>query len=185
MSSVDYLLSLYEQHQEKETNQPPFLKELVNEASKNLKTLVRLYYLRHGFEAMDLFIVIPLMLCGFQCINSINDQTPVEQLEILRSTIILIAKGLHDQRSDFHLASVLFRVLRGRMRLQEAALLKGIITFDENEVDEREAMSQAVRSHWLVSPAQKKEDVETHVLNHLVENYAHMNVEEVEAVGDF
>lgn len=71
------------------------------------------------------------------------------------------------------------------MRPQEAALLKSTIAFDENEVDEGEVMAQAVRSLWLVSPTQKKEDMESHLLNHLVENYAQLNEEEDEAVGNF
>lgn len=41
-------------------------RQIVNDASKFLQTLVRLYYLRHGFDAMDLFIVIPLVMANYE-----------------------------------------------------------------------------------------------------------------------
>ncbi|KAM5350843.1 hypothetical protein ACJ41O_007348 [Fusarium nematophilum] len=138
---------------------------------------LQLYYLRHGFEAMDLFIVIPLMLTGYDCIDTINEQTPEAELETLRSTLILIAQGLHSQRRNHYLAEALFRVIRGRMRPLEVALLRGV-SLDEDEADSRRDMVQAVRSHWPVSVVKNQKDVETHILTNLVESYAHLNVRE-------
>ncbi len=42
-------------------------------------------------------------------------------------------------------------------------------------------MVQTVRSHWPVSVVRKKEDLESHILTNLVENYAHLNIEETAA----
>lgn len=108
---------------------------------------------------MDLFIVIPLVNAGFHCIDDINnhsDQISPEKLEVLRSTLIFIAKGLHSQRSKYYLAEALFRVVRGRMRLQEASLLKTTLHFDEGEEAQKSAMVQTVRSHWPGSVVKKK-----------------------------
>lgn len=168
---------MYEPLLDTETNQVPSPKQIVDEAKKHLQTLVRLYYLRHGFEAMDLFIVIPLMLAGYDCVDAINDQTPAAQLEILRSTLILVATGLYSQRKNHYLAEALFRVIRGRMRPRELALLKDTMRIDDREWDEKREMAQAVRSHWPVSVVKKKEDLDSHLLKNLVENYAHLNVD--------
>lgn len=126
---------------------------------------------------MDLFIVIPLMLMGYDCIDSIGRQTPLSELETLRSTLILIAKGLYCQRRNHYLAEALFRVIRGRMRPEELALLRRTMTLDEIEEDRNRGMVQVVKSHWPVSVVKKKEDVESHVLTNLVESYGHLNVE--------
>ena len=147
------------------------------DANKHLQTLVRLYYLRHGFEAMDLFIVIPLMLTGFKCIDAIDEHTPVPKLEALRSTLMLVTKGLGSQRRNHYLAEALFRVIRGRMRPQEAALLREAIDVEAEEANEKQVMKQAVRSHWPVSLVRKKEDLDAHILKNLVDNYASLNVE--------
>ena len=126
---------------------------------------------------MDLFIVIPLVLTASDCIDAINEQPPLPRLEDLRSTLILMAKGLYNQRRNHYLAEALFRVIRGRMSPPELTLLRGIMTLNEDKEIERKDMAQAVRSHWPVSVVKKKEDLDSHILTNLVENYAHMNIE--------
>lgn len=173
------LLSIYEPLLEAKTEQEPSPQSVVSEANRYMQTLIRLYYLRHGFESMDLFIVVPLVNAGFHCIDEINSGQPTPaQLEVLRSTLLLITKGLHSQRANHYLAEALFRVVRGRMRLQEAALLKTTLHFDEAEEDRKSAMVQTVRSHWPVSVVKKKEDLDNHILGNLVESYAHLNIDE-------
>ncbi|ETN39142.1 uncharacterized protein HMPREF1541_05365 [Cyphellophora europaea CBS 101466] len=155
-------------------------KRIVADAKRDLETLVRLYYLRHGFEAMDLFIVIPLMLIGYSYIAAIDsNQVPHRELEASRSTLILVAQGLYSQRHNHYLAEALFRVLRGRMRPREAALLRDTMSFDEAEADLRQDMAQAVKSHWPVAVVRKIDELDEHILTNLVENYAHLNIEEM------
>lgn len=152
------LLTMFEPLLEKERSQEPSPAQVVADSKKYLQTLVRLYYLRHGFEAMDLFIVIPLMLTGYDCIDAIHEGIPEPELETLRSTLILIAKGLYCQRRNHFLADALFRVIRGRMRPQELSLLRSTMTVDEIEEDKKRDMVQAVKvkSHWPVSIVKKK-----------------------------
>lgn len=170
------IISIFEPLVDTATDQDPSPRQLVAEAKKHLQTLVRLYYLRHGFEAMDLFIVVPLMQTGFECLKAIDEELSESKIEILRSTLILVAKGLNSQRRNHHLGEALFRVIRGRMRPQEAALLRGIINI-EPELEEKQDSMQVVRSSWPVSVVKKKEDVDANVLNNLVESYAHLNIE--------
>lgn len=162
--------------------------QIVADAKKLLQTLVRLYYLRHGYEAMDLFIVIPLMLAASDCIEAIDERTPPSELESLRSTLILATKGLHAQRRNHYLAEALFRVIRGQMRPSEVSLFRGIMNVDEDEAAEKPDMAQPVRSHWPVSVVKKKGDMDSYILKNLVENYAHLNIdetpEEVPAIPD-
>ena len=130
---------------------------------------------------MDLFIVIPLMLAGFKVLDTIDKNPPAAQLEVLRSTLMLVTTGLCSQRRNHYLSEALFRVVRGRMRPQEAALMRETIDLDEDEGEGKQAMMQAVRSHWPVSVVRRKEDLDSHVLKNLVENYAHLNVADVPA----
>jgi hypothetical protein len=171
-------LILYEPLLGTQTDQEPALRQIVADARKNLQTLIRLYYLRHGFDAMDLFIVIPLMLTAYHCIDAIGDQTPVHELEMLRSTLILVAQGLYTQRRNHYLAEALYRVIRGRMRPREVALLKSTMDLEEEESEEHRQMAQTVRSSWPVSVVKKEEELDSYMLTNLVENYAALNVEE-------
>jgi hypothetical protein len=173
------ILAIYEPLNDAKPNHEPFPQQAVADASKHIQTLVRLYYLRHGFDAMDLFIVIPLMLAGFKCLSAIGEQTSGPKLEALRSTLILVAKGLYSQRRNHYLAEALFRVIRGRMRPQEAALLRNTMDIDEEAAEEKRPMVQPVRSHWPVTVVRKSEELDSHVLKNLVKDYAHLNVEEL------
>lgn len=172
------ILTIFKPLLEAKTTQKPSPQQIVADATKYLQTLVRLYYLRHGYEAMDLFIVIPLMLTASDCIEAINERTPASELETLRSTLILVAKGLYTQRRNHYLAEALFRVIRGRMLPPEVALFRGIINIEGDQADEKPDMAQAVRSHWPVSVVKKKDDLNSYILTNLVENYAHLNIAE-------
>lgn len=172
-------LAMYELLLDSGAGQDSLPLQMVTAARKYLQTLVRLYYLRHGYDAMNLYLVIPLMLVGEHCINSIDKQTPEPRLEALRSTLILVAKGLADQRRNHYLANALFRVVRGRMRPREAALLRDAVEEDAVEPP----MAQAVRSHWPVSVVKNLGDMDSYILTNLVESYAQLTVELVDAAG--
>ncbi|KAF9771797.1 hypothetical protein IL306_010543 [Fusarium sp. DS 682] len=116
---------------------------------------------------------------GYDYVDAINQYTPAEEIESLRSTLILIAQGLYNQRRNHYLAQALFRVIRGKMRPQEIELLKSSMTLDRYEVDPEPEMAVPVRSHWPVSVVKKQEDMESHILTNLVENFGRVNVEEI------
>ncbi|VZI05496.1 unnamed protein product [Fusarium fujikuroi] len=173
------LLTIFEPLYDAATTREPSPQRIVADSKRNMQTLVRLYYLRHGFEAMDLFIVIPLMIMGYDSIDAIKEDTPTEEIEFLRSTLILIAQGLYYQRKNHYLAQALFKVIRGKMRPQEIGLLKSSMALDRYEAYPEPELSVPVRSHWPVSVIKKHEDRESHILTNLVESFGRVNVEEI------
>ncbi|KAM0250860.1 hypothetical protein ACHAP5_002079 [Fusarium lateritium] len=173
------LLTIFEPLFDVVSTKDPSPQQIIASAKRNLQTLVRLYYLRHGFEAMDLFIVIPLMVIGYDAIDAIKDGVPEGETETLRSTLILVAQGLYNQRRNHYLAQALFRVVRGRMCPQEVSLLKSSMALEKGEVDPEPEMVVAVRSHWPVSVVKKREDMKSQFLGNLVENIGNLNVEEI------
>jgi hypothetical protein len=150
---------------------------VVSSAKKNLHTLVRLYFLRHGFEAMDLFIAIPLMMIGYESLNLINDNTPADEIESIRATVILVAQGLYYQRRHYYLAQVLFRVIRGRMRQQDIGLLERSMALKLGDVDRDLELAVAVRSQWPVTNVKKQKEIKPHVLSNIINGFGDMNIE--------
>ncbi|KAJ4382399.1 hypothetical protein N0V86_002734 [Didymella sp. IMI 355093] len=160
------------------SNKVPSPHEIVADATRYLQTLIRIYYLRHGYEAMDLFIVIPLMLSASDCVDALDaadSRTPPDELELLRSTLILVTMGLFTQRKNHYLANALFHVIRGRMRPVDVALFRRVGNIDASVLSGKPDMAVAVRSHWPVSVV-KKEDKEKKVLKHLVDSYGRLSV---------
>jgi hypothetical protein len=164
----------------------PDPRRVIADARRSLELLLRMYYLRYSFEAMELFIVIPLMLVGYDCDDAIDGRPSPDRLERLRSTLILVELGLYYQRRNHYLTRALYRVLRGRMQPSEIALLQTTVNMDEDmgrnddeESDESNAeddLMRKVRSKWPVCVVKKNEDVQTHVLGNLVKSYAGLNI---------
>lgn len=152
------------------------LQAVINDAKKYLYTLTRLYFVRHGFEAMDLFIVTPLMLMGYNAVDALAESQKHSDIEMLRSTVVLAALGLAKQQQNHYLAEALFRVLRARLRPQELALLEHTVQKDKDRNKGRQELMQAVKSHWPVSVVKKAEDVDAYALQNLLESYTQLNL---------
>jgi hypothetical protein len=174
-----FILTMYEplleQHPEKRLD----IKQIIDNANRYLQTLTRLYYLRHGFDAMDLFIVAPLMVTGYDTLDAIDQTKSPLELEDLRSTLMFVAHGLYKQRRNQYLANALFQVILHRMNAPEVSLFKSLMSRDDLEQLETEtqkAMVQEVRSHWPVSVVKRKEDMDSHILGNLVEGYFSMDL---------
>ncbi|KAM0359728.1 hypothetical protein ACHAP4_003332 [Fusarium culmorum] len=171
------LLTIYEPLLDVASTRESSPHHMVSNAKKNMHTLVRIYFLRHGFEAMDLFIVIPLVMIGFESANLIKNDTPADEIESLRATLILVAQGLYYQRRNHYLAQVLFRVIRGKMRQQEIGLLERSMALRRGDVDRDSELAVAVRSQWPVTTVKKQDEIESRVLSNIVESLGDMSVE--------
>ncbi|KAF5000287.1 hypothetical protein FGRMN_1919 [Fusarium graminum] len=179
MSYYHILLTIFEPLSDAMTAKKPSSQQIVASSKRNLQTLIRLYYLRHGFEATDLFIVIPLMVIAYDATNTIKEGISEEETEKLRSTLILMAYGLYHQRRSHYLAQALFRVIRGKMRPQEIGLLRSSMALEKGEVDPEPEVAVTVRSRWPVSGVVKRhEDVKSHMLSNLVDSLENVDVKE-------
>lgn len=177
------MLTLFKPLLDMPTDRVPSPYQIVADATRYLQTLNRIYFLRHGLEAMDLFIIILLMLSATDCVDALegaNEQTSPEELESLRSTLILlllVTMGLFTQRKNHCLANPLFHVILGRMRPADVALFRRVGTIHANVLRGEMDMAVAVRSRWPVSIVKNKEN-EKKIIKNLVESYAHLNVED-------
>ncbi|PHH86632.1 hypothetical protein CDD83_9950 [Cordyceps sp. RAO-2017] len=137
-------------------------------ASKFLQTLLRLYYLRHGFESTDVFLTQPLARAGFMCLDAIQELPPGDRLEAARSTLFLAAKGLYDQGQSHRLAKTLFLVVSRRMRPEEEVLMREIPSLTDGQDHGGQAETPVVHSKWPVDTTRKTVDIESKTLTSLV-----------------
>ncbi|RTE84556.1 hypothetical protein BHE90_000851 [Fusarium euwallaceae] len=166
------IITLYERFIPHPVSQSPNPQEIVSIATKHLLTLIRIYYLRHGFNETDVFICQPLALVAFMCLDTIDKQTPGFDLESTRSTLFLAAKGLRDQAQSHYVAESLFQVVKGRMRQEELNLMRGIASIEDVHDEGTKGPMQAVHSVWPVGVMSKSDEVEVNSLSSLVEQFA-------------
>lgn len=122
-------------------------REVYQEAVSHLETIIRLYYLRHGFEAFDGFLLHFLGTLCHLTMNAVEAGPGSPFLESRRSTILLLMKGIHDQGRSHFVARAILRLQMSLMRPEDVELLK---RFVEIEADQMACgpLEQAVHTDW-------------------------------------
>lgn len=145
--------------------QPP--REILANAKRSLEILVRLYYLRHGFEANDAFMVQFLSLLAFSTNAAIQNNTDSSTLEALRSTIILVALGLRDQSHSHYLGQLVFNAVRNGMGSEEMELIDRF-TEQGRGIGKRPPKTWKMQSIWAVDMGSIADTPEKRRLSNLV-----------------
>ncbi|KAI1382785.1 uncharacterized protein F4822DRAFT_96676 [Hypoxylon trugodes] len=141
---------------------------VVSHSKACFETLMRVYYLRHGFESLDVTLVQFLHLLGF---SALRDMASVENgsatHEALRSTMILCAKGLWEQGQNYYVAEAIFRLLRQSMSAEDIYLLREIAEVEDGD-GRLDHMAQEIRSRWPIGVFSMINDNGDHTLEHFV-----------------
>jgi hypothetical protein len=161
-------------------------------AMRNMEALLRLYYLRHGFDHFDAFLSPYLVQLGFITLHKLRVVTATASssstttttittttntegmIRTLRSTLLLVAVGLHAQGQTHFLGKAILRALTSRMEATERQLLAQLVG-DHPEPEPVEARLRSghvrsghVRSDLLPSALSFADDPEAHRLGRLV-----------------
>ncbi|KAF1828805.1 hypothetical protein BDW02DRAFT_614218 [Decorospora gaudefroyi] len=125
-------------------------------ASKaSLQTLLHMFYHRHGFEAYYIFLLQVLVQLGFDSLERLRSPEGQQKhfpakMKATRATLILCAKGLHDQSRNFFLSELVFRILRDKMDPVDVRLLKDWAQIKDEEKREK-LMLQHVHGEYPVN----------------------------------
>jgi len=122
-------------------------RDIYNEALTHLETLMRLYYLRHGFEATDSFLVHFLGYCNHITMNAIETSAGSSFLEARRSTLLLLTKGLHEQSRVHYVGKAILRLQVGLMRTEDVELLTQFVDIETEQLMYG-PLEQAVYTNW-------------------------------------
>lgn len=167
--------------------------EIWNTASIHFETLVRLYYLRHGFDYGDTFLGHPLNQLAFISLNKIlaaaantNTNIPPNQsdLDAARSTLILAAKGIHDQGKSHFLSRVTLEMIKVQMGPVERDMLGKVIGEVEEDATKKLhelQLLRGVKSEFVPSAVSITDDPEVHRLGYLVNQYLRLEDRQGEA----
>jgi hypothetical protein len=134
-------------------------KDITAQATAQLESLLRIYYLRHGFESYDSMLLFHLVHLANVTLTRLAQierhperrETAREETETLRSTLILCLKGLHDQSKNFYLSGVVFDVMKNRLSPENQNLVGQFVTLRvPNVVDRAVDRSQRIISDYVI-----------------------------------
>ncbi|PHH72882.1 hypothetical protein CDD82_5751 [Ophiocordyceps australis] len=118
-------------------------------ALSRLETIMRLYYLRHGFDSFDAYMTYFFwLLADASLLNSAYGTIQDDRdLSALQSNLVLSLKGLGDQGRILLVARVTMHILRDRITAEDMKVVKEHLRWDPSH--QQEPSSEALmRSQW-------------------------------------
>ncbi|KAI1417867.1 hypothetical protein F5Y13DRAFT_32660 [Hypoxylon sp. FL1857] len=141
---------------------------IVSSSKICFETLMRVYYLRHGFESLDTTLVQFLHLLGFSALKDISSvEKGSVKHEAIRSTLMLCAKGLWDQGQNYYVSEAVFHLLKQSMSTEDALLFKEITEIEDSNV-RLDHMAQEIRSRWPIGIFSMADDYGDRTLEHFM-----------------
>ncbi|KAK1757423.1 hypothetical protein QBC47DRAFT_155922 [Echria macrotheca] len=126
------------------------------------ETLIRLYYLRHSFDAPNTLMINyfgHLNQIALDAMNGLCSGLVHPDESHLRSTALLSAKGLYDQSHNHYIAKVVFKMQLKQMREKDVELLKHIAKIESD--DANGPLEQPVQSEWPLYNRSYHEDYQS------------------------
>jgi hypothetical protein len=168
-------------------NQRSISQDITAQATAQLESLLRIYYLRHGFEAYDSMLLVHLVhlanvtlarLAQIERTPELRDSS-LDETETLRSTLILCLKGLHDQSKNFYLSGVVFDVMKNRLSQENRNLVGKFVTLANPDAEDRAIdRSQRIISDYVIPVVNLNEDPEAGRLVNMVQEFGRMSHED-------
>ena len=144
-------------------------------AIRCLETIIRLYYLRHGYEFADPFLPYFLQLLGYFIVENIQTKDE-KQLKALHSTLILCTKGIYEQGAHIHISYVIYRLFRERLDPAVSEVIDQHLIIDEERDEEHAALSDHIRSDFPLATSAVPDEAKSWDLTSLAQEYDRMNL---------
>ena len=139
-------------------------------AKIKLETLVRLYYVHHGFDYHDVFMIQFLMFLGFMQVRALATLDTKESKDDYRSRVFLAAKGLRNQGQNYYLAEVVFNMMRDSLNSSDQRFLGTILNIGAEDEARRSLIAQHTRSVWAINIVSINDDPEKQRLGNLIKD---------------
>ncbi|KAI9163566.1 nitrate assimilation regulatory protein nira [Paramyrothecium foliicola] len=165
-----------------------------------LETLVRLYYLRHGFNGSDALLTNFLILIAFQSITKLKTGIPPPlssssssdasmpgmtaspftalDLSDARAALILAEKGLEEQGRCYFFSQTVFHVVLNSMSPEDAQLVQHYANVPSEGPDERRMRAEHVHSDFPIEIVTVTDGATSQSLNKLTKKYAEMTLKQ-------
>lgn len=159
-------------------------RDITAQAIAQLETLLRIYYLRHGFESYDSMLLVHLVHLGNVALtrlakierNQSYAKDSEDTVERLRSTLILCLKGLYDQSKNFFLSGVVLGVMKNRLSDENRNLVGQFITMTDHDADPEPAdQSQTIISDYVIPVVNLNEDPRVGRLGNMVQEFGRLS----------
>ncbi|KAG7141268.1 Nitrogen assimilation transcription factor nit-4 like protein [Verticillium longisporum] len=151
MQYHNVMLSLFDSLADQSSGSPvAAYRKICAHSRRCLDVLLRLYYLRHGFESWNDSLPTWLLYLAQLCIRDLARADDPLADEATVSTLMLCAKGLQDQGRSLYIARVFFHILRREMPPAVAEVLDRDVTELVDDRSNTGTGAHHLRASWPV-----------------------------------
>jgi hypothetical protein len=145
------------------------------------ETIIRLYYLRNGYEGANMTLLHYLAVLSFMALGDIGlspSAADSASQQDTRGTLILAAKGLYDQGKNYFMSDTVSHVLRNQMAHGDLAILAQYCTTMNEDPALQAARARHVKAQYPLNIVNMTSDPEARRLENMVKQYEHLAVEQ-------
>lgn len=125
---------------------------IIHENEAMLEFLVRIYYMRHGFDLFDPWIAVAMTMIGNKC-NALLQAHPNDariHTDNYKATILLSAKAFESQARNFHVAASLGIQLQTVLKPDLLQLVRTYVKTTGIDKEDLELITQHPHSQWPI-----------------------------------
>lgn len=148
-----------------------------------LETIMRLYYLRHGYEKSDIYsshFLNHLASNSLERLKNLQHSNPPcspEAMKEAQSTLILAAKGLRDQGQNYYLPYAIFHMFCKAMGPEEVDIMHRYTGIPKDDLLTSKLRVRHVQCQYPIKIFNSKDDAEHVRLEELVNRYVDLALE--------
>ncbi|KAM0322081.1 hypothetical protein ACHAQA_009710 [Verticillium albo-atrum] len=141
-------------------------RDICTHSRQCLDVLLRLYYLRHGFESWNDSLPTWILFLAQLCVRDLAQADDPLADEATISTLMLCAKGLQDQGRSLYIARVFFQIVRREMPRAVMEVLDRHVTDMQEDHSNTGTGANHLRASWPVKTISISEEPD-HLLERL------------------
>ncbi|KAM3479772.1 hypothetical protein MY5147_001545 [Beauveria neobassiana] len=147
------------------------------------ETIMRLYYLRNGYEGSDMILVHFLTVLSFMALGGNTGHSnpgagAATSQEETRSTLILTAKGLYEQGNNFFVSVTILHVLRIQMAAEDVDILGQYCAAVSDDPGQKKARALYSRAQYPLNIVKMTDTPENQRLENMIKKYEKLSVEQ-------
>ena len=154
--------------------------QIVTQANAELESILRIYYLRHSFEAYDSTLMIFLAHLANLTLEPLKQleqdpaSVPSETSKSLLSTLILCFHGLYEQSKSAYVAGIMLSILNKRLSVDARNTVGRYVAIEEpdsdtDSIDEMNAEYSQILSELVLPGASLSDDPKRWRLKNLMD----------------
>jgi hypothetical protein len=155
--------------------------EIIKDSKVCLEMLIRLYYLRHGFEHWDSILAYYLAKQASISLADLREAGSSEDRKYPLSTLFLVMKGLYQQGKSSYLAEVAYHAVRAKIEPADARLLEDEMTDLVEDLDRRRLIDKQAATDWPMQILDLTDDPETYKMNSIIKSFGNTSISDEES----